>query len=161
VNRYPSAGASPDRASTVAAQATRSGPSGPNAGGAASTSRYCGVCGARILGSETFCGQCGSPVAPASGAGRYQVGSANGWDDTDRNSYTEALPETPTMAASRNPYGVADQYGRSYAPQYGTRGAAEAQPSGMTRSTRMTIGVICLALSILLALGAIALLFIP
>lgn len=60
------------------------------------------------------------------------------------------------MAASRNPY-AADPYARSYAPQYGSR-AAETQTGGMTRSTRITLGVIFLAVSILLALGAIALL---
>lgn len=156
-NRYPANAMEADRAATVAAQATRSGPSGGNP----ATSRYCGVCGARIQGSETFCGQCGSPVAPASGAGRYQVGSNAGWNDDDRNSYTEALPEAPGLAASRNPYVANDQYARSYPPQYGSRGgASEPAPTGMTRSTRMTLGIILLALSVFLALGAIALLFV-
>ena len=171
-SRYPASGpglAGVDRASTVAAQATRASRSGPGAGGTAA-GRFCGSCGARIIGTETFCGQCGMPVASPSGpgmrpgsqpgpTGRYQVGGAAGWDDDDRNAYTEALPETPTMAASRNPY-AADPYARSYAPpQYGgSRGASEASSGGMTRSTRITLGVIFLAVSILLALGAIALL---
>ena len=160
-----------DRGSTVAAQATRAARSGPvsgaNAGaGAAGTGRFCGVCGARISGSETFCGQCGSPVTPVSGPGgrpgsqpgpigRY---GAPAWDD-DPNGYTEALPESPTMAAARNPY--ADPYARSYAPQYGSRAAAAeaaAASGGMSRSTRITLGVVFLAISILLALGAILLL---
>jgi hypothetical protein len=133
------------------------------------TGRFCGVCGARITGTETFCGQCGSPVGSPSGpggrpgsqpgGGRYQVGGVAGWDDDDRNAYTEALPETPTMAAARNPF-ANDPYGRSYAPQYGGQGTAAAQQTGMTRSTRMTLGVIFLAISILLALGAIALIFV-
>jgi hypothetical protein len=169
--RYPASApgmAGVDRGSTIAAQATRSQRSGPTAGANPATGRFCGVCGARITGAETFCGQCGSPVASPSGpgmrpgsqpgpVGRYQVGGAAGWDDDDRNAYTEALPETPTMAAARNPY-AADPYARSYAPQYGSRGAPETQTGGMTRSTRITLGVIFLALSILLALGAIALL---
>jgi len=155
-----------DRGSTIAAQATRASRTGPVSGanpGAAAAGRFCGVCGARITGAETFCGQCGSPVAPAStpGArpgsqpgpiGRY---GAPAWDD-DPNGYTEALPESPTMAASRNPY-AADPYARSYAPQYGSRGAVAEAPvaSGMSRSTRVTLGVVFLAISILLALGAI------
>ncbi|HZC05427.1 MAG TPA: zinc ribbon domain-containing protein [Ktedonobacterales bacterium] len=151
-----------DRASTVAAQATRAARSAPNPAGATpATGRFCGACGARIIGTETFCGQCGAPVGTTSGPGsRYQVGGAAGWDDDDRNAYTEALPETPTMAAARNPY-AADPYARSYAPQYGSRGAAEPQPgSGMTRSTRITLGVVFLAVSILLALAAIGVLFV-
>lgn len=135
-----------------------------------STGRFCGVCGARIIGTETFCGQCGSPVnAPPSGpgarpgsqpgGGRYQVGGVAGWDDDDRNAYTEALPETPTMAAARNPYANNDPYARSYAPQYGSRGVAAPQQAGMARSTRLTLGIVFLAVSILLALGAIALVF--
>jgi hypothetical protein len=87
------------------------------------------------------------------------VGGGAGWDDDDRNAYTEALPETPTMAAARNPY-AADPYARSYAPQYGSRGATVEPAGGMTRSTRITLGVVFLAVSILLALGAIALIFI-
>jgi hypothetical protein len=166
--RYPASGPGIDRASTIAAQATRADRTGPVSGGHTAAGRFCGVCGARITGSETFCGQCGSPVAPPSGpggrpgsqpgpGGHYQVGGAAGWDDDDRNAYTEALPETPTMAAARNPY-AADPYARSYAPQYGSRGAVEPQ-RGMTRSTRITLGVVFLAVSILLALGAIALIF--
>lgn len=168
--RYPASASGVDRASTVAAQATRASRPGPQSGAPASTSRYCGVCGARITGSETFCGQCGAPVGSPSGpgvgaraggqagpTGRYQVGGAAGWDDDDRNAYTEALPETPTMAAARNPY-AADPYARSYAPQYGGRPASEAPSGGLTRSTRITLGVIFLAVSILLALGAIAVL---
>ncbi len=153
-----------DRAATVAAQTTRASRSGPNGGAPPATGRFCGACGARIVGTETFCGQCGAPVGsagPVSGpGGRYQVGAAAGWDDDDRNAYTEALPETPTMAAARNPY-AADPYARSYAPQYGARGAQEPQPSaGMTRSTRITLGVVFLAVSIILALSAIAVLFV-
>ena len=158
-----------DRGSTVAAQATRAARTGPVSGanaGATSAGRFCGVCGARISGSETFCGQCGSPVTPVSGPGA-RPGSQPGpmgrfgapaWDD-DPNGYTEALPESPTMAAARNPY--ADPYARSYAPQYGSRSsAAEAAVAtgGMSRSTRITLGVVFLAISILLALGAILLL---
>ncbi len=160
-----------DRGSTAAAQATRAARTGPvsgaNAGANAGAAggRFCGVCGARITGAETFCGQCGSPVTPVSGPGA-RPGSQPGpigrygapaWDD-DPNGYTEALPESPTMAASRNPY--ADPYARSYAPQYGSRGAVAEAPAagGMSHSTRVTLGVVFLAISILLALGAILLL---
>lgn len=170
MGRYSNSAPGADRASTVAAQATRAARSGPNPGANnMATGRFCGVCGARITGTETFCGQCGSPVGSPSGpggrpgsqpgGGRYQVGGVAGWDDDDRNAYTEALPETPTMAAARNPFANAnDPYGRSYAPQYGSQGTA-VQQTGMTRSTRMTLGIVFLAVSILLALGAIALIF--
>lgn len=149
------------------ARTPRSGPmSGPVSGPNGATSRFCGSCGARVTGTETFCGQCGKPLNNPSGAGlragssqpdpaaRYQVGAA--WDDDDHNAYTEALPESLTIAASHNPY-AADPYARSYAPQYGARAGMDAQ-SGMSRSTRMTLGIIFLAISILLALGAIAVL---
>lgn len=170
MGRYTGGTSGADRASTAAAQATRAARSGPNPGANMATGRFCGVCGARITGTETFCGQCGSPVGSPSGpggrpgsqpggGGRYQVGGVAGWDDDDRNAYTEALPETPTMAAARNPF-ANDPYGRSYAPQYGSQGTGAAQQTGMTRSTRMTLGVIFLAISILLALGAIALIFV-
>lgn len=168
-SRYPVSASGVDRGSTVSAQATRSSRTGPVSGANQAGGRFCGVCGARIVGTETFCGQCGSPVQNPSGAGRpgsqpgptgrYQVGPSAGWDDDDRNAYTEALPETPTMAAARNPY-AADPYARSFPPpQYGSRGATpEPQTGGMTRSTRITLGVIFLAVSIVLALGAIAVL---
>lgn len=169
--RYPASASGVDRASTVAAQATRSPRSSPMSepmsGPNAATSRFCGSCGARVTGIETFCGQCGKPLGSPSGAGmrggsqpapsaRYQVGAAAEWDD-DANAYTEALPESPTIAASYNPYS-GDPYARSYAPQYGSRGAMDAE-GGMSRSTRMTLGVVFLAISIVLALGAIATLF--
>jgi len=164
--RYPASAPGVDRASTIAAQATRSPRSapmsGPVSGPNGATARFCGSCGARVTGAETFCGQCGKPLGNPSGAGvhgssqpgpsaRYQVG---GWDD-DSNAYTEALPESPTIAAAHNPYS-GDPYARSYAPQYGSRSAMEAESGGMSRSTRMTLGVVFLAISIVLALGAIA-----
>ncbi|MDE3231334.1 MAG: zinc ribbon domain-containing protein, partial [Chloroflexota bacterium] len=148
-----------------AARSPRSGPtsgpmggpmSGPNSGAERATSRFCGSCGARISGNETFCGQCGAPVnvgsQPGSGTGRYALGGVSSWDDND--AYTEAMPESPTIAASHNPFAV-DSYGRSYPQPYGQHGG---QAGGMTRSTRLTWGIVCLAISIVLALGAIAIL---
>ncbi|HEX8732668.1 MAG TPA: hypothetical protein VF725_11490 [Ktedonobacterales bacterium] len=162
--RYPAGGSGYDRmpsAATQAARSPRSGPmggpmSGPNSGPDHATTRFCGTCGARITGTETFCGQCGAPLnagsQPGSGAGRYALGGVSSWDDND--AYTEAMPESPTMAASHNPFAV-DSYGRSYPQPYGQRGA---QVGGMARSTRLTWGIVCLAISIVLALGAIAIL---
>lgn len=153
----------------TAAMATHAPLSAPVSGGAsgAGTARFCGVCGARITGSEAFCGQCGAPVTP-SGAGarvggqppasRYQVGPA-GWDG-DPNAYTEALPEAPLVAASRNPYGGGDAFARSYAPAYGATGRGSVTPApssgGMSRGTKITLGVVFLVLSIILALIAVA-----
>lgn len=169
--RYPAGASGFDRAPSAATQATRSprsgptsGPagdpmSGPNSGANRASSRFCGTCGARITGTETFCGQCGAPVnvgsQPGSGAGRYQLGGVSSWDD-DNDAYTEAMPETPTMAASHNPFAV-DSYGRSYPQPYGARGM-QAGAGAMSRSTRLTWGIVCLAISIVLALGAIAIL---
>ncbi len=121
--------------------------------------RYCGVCGARITGSEVFCGQCGSPIASAPGRpgsqpspSRYQVGPSD-WADAD--AYTEALPEPPTIAASRNPY-TSDPYARPYAPPY--RSGADAQPAGgLSRSARITIGALFLGASVLVAIITITL----
>ncbi len=132
--------------------------SGPTSGANRTSSRFCGSCGARIVGTETFCGQCGMPLnggsQPGAAVGRYQMGGVSGWGN-DNDAYTEALPETPTMAAAHNPY-AADPYARSYAPQYGARGAESG--GGLSRSTRMTLGIVFLAISIVLALGAIAIL---
>jgi hypothetical protein len=136
--------------------ATNIGPrSGPASG---ATPRYCGVCGARITGSETFCGQCGSPITAAptptghsSGPGRYQVGPSN-WSVEDAEGYTEALPEPPLVA--RSPY-ANDPYARSYAPAYsmGAKGAA----GGLSRSAKITLGALFLGASVLLAIITIVL----
>ena len=167
--RYAASAPGVDRASTVAAQATRSPRSGPTSGANAAIGRFCGSCGARIIGTETFCGQCGAPVNPPAGpgvrpgsqpgpTGRYHVGGGPGWNEDDRNAYTEALPEPPLMAAARNPYYAGDPYARPYAPPYGSRGEPAAPEGGMSHSMRITLGIVFLAASIALALGAIALL---
>lgn len=144
---------------TAAAPAARAPRSAPASGGAP---RYCGVCGARITGSEAFCGQCGSPISsspgmPGSqpGAGHYQVGPA-GWGADDADAYTEALPEPPAMAAARNPY-VNDPYARPYAPAYG---GAQPAAGGLSRSARITIGALFLGASVLMAIVTITLAFI-
>lgn len=127
------------------------------AGADRATTRFCGSCGARIVGTETFCGQCGAPLngsQPGTGAGRYALGGVSSWDDND--AYTEAMPESPTMAAAHNPFAV-DPYARSFPQPYGARGV-QANAGGLPRSTRLTWGIVCLAISIVLALGAIAIL---
>jgi hypothetical protein len=149
--------ATPGTPGTPGTRAPRSAPAGSGA------PRYCGVCGARITGSEAFCGQCGSPVASAPGRpgsqpgpSRYQVGPAN-WGEGDADAYTEAmLPEPPSVAAARNPY-VNDPYARSYAPAYG--GSAGSQPpvGGLSRSSRITIGALFLGASVLIAIITITL----
>jgi hypothetical protein len=133
--------------------------SGPGSNGAP---RYCGVCGARITGTEAFCGQCGSPVASAPGRpgsqpgpGRYQVGPA-GWSDEDADAYTEAMPEPPGLAAARNPY-AHDPYARSYAPSYGGAGGSQAGAGGLSRSGRITVGALFLGASVLIAIITITL----
>lgn len=147
-------------AATAATRASRSGPgSGPGSNGAP---RYCGVCGARITGTEAFCGQCGSPVASAPGRpgsqpgpGRYQVGPA-GWSDEDADAYTEAMLEPPGLAAARNPY-AHDPYARSYAPPYGGAGSQAGTAGGLSRSARITIGALFLGASVLIAIITITL----
>jgi hypothetical protein len=143
-------------AATAGSHAPRSGPASNGA------PRYCGVCGARIIGTEVFCGQCGSPVASAPGRpgsqpgpSRYQVGPT-AWSDDDADAYTEAMPEPPGLAASRNPYSH-DPYARSYAPAYGGVGGAQSEAGGLTRSTRITIGALFLGASVLIAIITITL----
>lgn len=136
--------------------ATNLGPrSSPPSGGAP---RYCGVCGARITGSETFCGQCGSPITAAptpvghsTGPGRYQVGPSN-WNTDDAEGFTEALLEPPAMG--RAPY-ANDPYARSYAPGYS--GDAKAGAGGLSRSAKITLGALFLGASVLLAIITIVL----
>lgn len=143
-------------AATPGSRAPRSGPatSGPP--------RYCGVCGARITGSEVFCGQCGSPISsgpgrPGSqpGPGRYQVGPT-AWSEEDADAYTEALPEPPSVAAARNPY-MNDPYARSYAPSYGSGAGSSQATGGLSRSARITIGALFLGASVLIAIITITL----
>ena len=144
-------------AATQTPYTPRSGPrSAPISGGAP---RFCGVCGARITGTEAFCGQCGAPITAApvtpgvnSGPGRYQVGPA-GWGADEAEAYTEALPEAPL--AGRNPY-ANDPYARSYAPPYGS-GPGRQPGQGLTRSAKITIGALFLGASVLIAIITITL----
>lgn len=134
--------------------------SGPASG---AVSRFCGVCGARITGSEAFCGQCGSPVTAGPGQTgsqpgptRYQ-GGAQSWGMDDADAYTEAMPEPLAMAGGRNPY-VNDPYGRQYAQPYGSGGATRAAAQGgLSRTARITIGSLFLGASVLVAIITITL----
>lgn len=121
--------------------------------------RFCGVCGARMTGTEAFCGQCGAPTtaAPATpgvntGPGRYQVGPS-GWGSGQAEAYTEALPEAPIPA--RNVY-PNDPYARSYSPGYGS-GAGGQPGQGLSRSAKITIGALFLGASVLIAIITITL----
>ncbi|HEX9038447.1 MAG TPA: hypothetical protein VF808_15800 [Ktedonobacterales bacterium] len=146
----------PTSGATAAAPGQRSSRSIPTGG---SAPRFCGVCGARITGSEAFCGQCGSPIsaAPAtsgvpSGPGRYQIG-ADDWGTEDAEAFTEALPGPPALGAPRTPYNN-DPYGRPYTP-YGA--GAQQQAPGLSRSAKVTIGALFLGASVLIAIITITL----
>lgn len=144
----------------------RQPPSGPGAAGP--SSRFCGVCGARIVGNEMYCGQCGAPVngdpgtveAPA-GMGRY--GAAQQWGMDDADAYTEALPGPMTVGGVRTPYGSSDPYGRAYQTSYGSSsygpGATPApqQQGGLSRNARITLGAVFLGASVISAIIVITL----
>src|SRR5262249_40791747 len=90
---------------------------GTGTGAPASTSRFCGTCGARIVGNEAFCGQCGAPVGLGSGdyGGDYgsdmdRRGSGPGqygpredaWATADREAATESFAVAPMPGYARS-----------------------------------------------------------
>lgn len=128
----------------------------------ASTSRYCGTCGARIAPGEAFCGQCGTPVGagssvgatslhPASGQyGRYQIESDSTWASTAGDAPTEAFVSS------------AQQYGRGFSSAPNGRGGYASLPGATpadtsARTGRIIVGVVCLIGSLASAIGAIVL----
>jgi zinc-ribbon domain len=110
----------------------------------ATSSRFCGACGARIEPGQTFCGQCGTPVA-ASGvfsaaapavsedSGHYIVGAYPQWDPADRDAPT--VVDAPIRG--------------------GHRVAPTGDSSG--RALRIIFGVLCLLGSLISAIAAIVL----
>lgn len=121
----------------------------------ASTSRYCGTCGARIAPGEVFCGQCGTPVGAGSNAGtslqpaanqygRYQIDGDSAWSPAEGDAPTEAFVPTSAQSYARG----------GYTPSPG----AQATPANASaRTGRIIVGVICLTGSLASAIGAIVL----
>ena len=129
----------------------------------ASTSRYCGTCGARIAPGEAFCGQCGTPVGAGSNVGtslhpasdqygRYQIESDSTWSPAAGDAPTEAF-----VPSTAQPYGR----GFSGAPNgrggYTSLPGATSAPGATPRTGRIIVGVVCLIGSLASAIGAIVL----
>ncbi|MGZ3639274.1 MAG: zinc-ribbon domain-containing protein [Ktedonobacterales bacterium] len=130
----------------------------------ASTSRYCGTCGARIAPGEAFCGQCGTPVGAGSNAGtslqpaasqygRYQIDGDSSWSPGEGDAPTEAF--VPSSAPS---------YARGFSSAPNARGGYASTPgsnatpaNASARTGRIIVGVICLIGSLASAIGAIVL----
>jgi zinc-ribbon domain len=143
---------------------SRTGASGPNAGGTqGGSSRYCGTCGARIEPGEVFCGQCGTPVGAggnnpgaygggrSSASGRYRTEDEGVWSPGQGDALTEAImsgPPTP-MPAQFGRGAVSSPYSATYAPTSGYDNA------GSARTTRIVWGILCLVASLLLAAAAV------
>lgn len=133
------------------------GPTTPAPAGATST-RYCGTCGAPLDPGRPFCGQCGTPVstsgvnggvnappmpASPSSSGLYRGSSAGwsgtGWDGSDGDAPTVA--ELP----------MDDLYGG-----YSGRSAG-AVADDSSRTLRLVVGILCLIGSFATAIAAIVL----
>ncbi len=118
------------------------------------TGRFCGACGARIVGSEAFCGQCGTPVGMATGIQHgssfgmppappspYQLGSAPAWPSPEGDAPTEAF--------------VASPLARYSGPGYASVNTAQA--GGPSRGVRIVVGALCLVGSVVSAITAVLL----
>lgn len=129
--------------------------------GPASTSRYCGTCGARIAPGEAFCGQCGTPVGTGSNIGtslqpaanqygHYQIDSDSSWSPAAGDAPTEAF--VPASAPS---------YARGFPSAPNGRGGYTPSPAApgdaSARTGRIIVGVVCLVGSLASAIGAIVL----
>jgi hypothetical protein len=132
--------------------------------------RYCGACGARIVGSEAFCGHCGTPLAQMTGAfgpmvgdaqaggARYRVGAPGPWSGAQPDDLTEAY-----VPAAHGPYsrgGPSVPLGRGAYPANGYPAGgypANMQPGAASgsRTGRVVAGVLCLAAGLASAAAAV------
>jgi hypothetical protein len=124
----------------------------PVLGTSTSIARYCGACGARISGSEAFCGQCGTPVGAPPGsyggpAPRYHVGGTGNWTPEQGEAPTEAYIPSP---------GAGYAGSRPGAPYYPVSQPGARQGNG-GRTARIVIGVLCLMGSVGSAIAAVIL----
>ncbi|HEY7835473.1 MAG TPA: zinc-ribbon domain-containing protein [Ktedonobacterales bacterium] len=139
--------------------APRSGPrTGAYGGGAPATTRYCGTCGAEIEEGRQFCGQCGTPVAPYDetdsprtiAAPRRGTFPPAGYADDDDEMWSPADQDAPTEQ-------FIPPYSRPNAPyrQSGYYGAAAPTGGGMSRETRVLLGILCILGALVSGAGAI------
>jgi hypothetical protein len=144
--------------------ARTTGHMGTGPGAPSSTSRFCGTCGARIVGNEAFCGQCGTPVGQGSGdfgtamdargSGPGQYGQRGGtWAAADGDAPTEAFVVSPAPGYGRS--GLNGPYGQA---AYTPGGSLAGQPADdSSRSVKTMFGVLCLVGSIVSAIAAVIL----
>ena len=129
---------------------------------AGASTRYCGVCGARISADEVFCGQCGTPVGMPSGdyatvngsegSRRYADERVDQWAPVQHDELTEAY-----APAAPSGYGYSGA-GRQYRPAGYASGYTNTQTqqvSSGARSVRIVVGILCLAGSLVSAAVAI------
>jgi hypothetical protein len=128
--------------------------------GVGPSSRYCGICGARIEAGKQFCGQCGSPIFPTAGiedgtALQRSVypsgvrGPADSWSPADQDAPTEEFGNFGLG-------GYPQQFGAS--GYYAQSGAATA---AQRSDTRILIGIFCVLGGLLSAAAAIILAIAP
>lgn len=137
------------------------GVSGAYGGAAPASKRFCGSCGAEIEPGQQFCGQCGTPVAGYEALGNPPTLAHRGtyppmpydqerevWSPADQDAPTEQFVP-PYRYPSNAPFRQSGAYGS-------TVGAA----GGLTRETRVLLGILCILGALISGVAAIVLTFV-